>query len=208
MTAQYIVSSFRVYWLPHSCAYSKLNGRPLLHKYTRSKRLPVVPPDNANVPAQTAPPNAATWDVTYHQMRISNQLHRASGVARITNKCTQVSGRSRFFRKNRQYRQGCGIGDEMSDSDSNSGLYKISHSENDSRLRFCLLRITWVKFSCQQFCSNKQSTKIEVLLTRLSLCNTQARAVTLWNEQSITKHWFQSVRTCPYSWATGRNSTK
>ena len=26
------------------------------------------------------------------------------------------------------------------------------------------------------------------------------------NEQSITKHWFQSVRTCPYSWATGRNS--
>jgi len=22
------------------------------------------------------------------------------------------------------------------------------------------------------------------------------------NEQSITKHWFQSVRTCPYSWAT------
>jgi len=28
------------------------------------------------------------------------------------------------------------------------------------------------------------------------------------NEQSITKHLFQSVRTCPYSWATGRNSTK
>jgi len=27
------------------------------------------------------------------------------------------------------------------------------------------------------------------------------------NEQSITKHWFQSVRTCPYSWATGRNNT-
>jgi len=27
------------------------------------------------------------------------------------------------------------------------------------------------------------------------------------NEQSITKHWFQSVRTCPYSWATGRNIT-
>jgi len=26
------------------------------------------------------------------------------------------------------------------------------------------------------------------------------------NEQSITKHWFQSVRTCPYSWATGRNT--
>jgi len=26
------------------------------------------------------------------------------------------------------------------------------------------------------------------------------------NEQSITKHWFQSVRTCPYSWATGRNN--
>ena len=26
------------------------------------------------------------------------------------------------------------------------------------------------------------------------------------NEQSITKHWFQSVRTCPYSCATGRNS--
>ena len=26
------------------------------------------------------------------------------------------------------------------------------------------------------------------------------------NEQSITNHWFQSVRTCPYSWATGRNS--
>jgi len=25
------------------------------------------------------------------------------------------------------------------------------------------------------------------------------------NEQSITKHWFQSVRTCPYSWVTGRN---
>ena len=24
-------------------------------------------------------------------------------------------------------------------------------------------------------------------------------------EQSITMHWFQSVRTCPYSWATGRN---
>ena len=24
------------------------------------------------------------------------------------------------------------------------------------------------------------------------------------NEQSITKHWFQSVRTCPYIWATGR----
>ena len=27
------------------------------------------------------------------------------------------------------------------------------------------------------------------------------------NQQSITKHWFQSVRTCPYSWATGRNSS-
>ena len=27
------------------------------------------------------------------------------------------------------------------------------------------------------------------------------------NEQSITKHWFQSVRTCPYSWATGLNSS-
>ena len=27
------------------------------------------------------------------------------------------------------------------------------------------------------------------------------------NEQTITKHWFQSVRTCPYSWATGRNNT-
>ena len=26
------------------------------------------------------------------------------------------------------------------------------------------------------------------------------------NEQSITEHWFQSVRTCLYSWATGRNS--
>jgi len=26
------------------------------------------------------------------------------------------------------------------------------------------------------------------------------------SEQSITKHWFQSVRTCPYSWATGRNT--
>ena len=26
------------------------------------------------------------------------------------------------------------------------------------------------------------------------------------NEQSITKHWFQSVRTCPYSWATGHNN--
>jgi len=26
------------------------------------------------------------------------------------------------------------------------------------------------------------------------------------NEQSITKHWFQSVRTCPYGWATGRNT--
>jgi len=26
------------------------------------------------------------------------------------------------------------------------------------------------------------------------------------NKQSITKHWFQSVRTCPYSWATGRNT--
>jgi len=25
-------------------------------------------------------------------------------------------------------------------------------------------------------------------------------------EQSITKHWFQSVRTCPYCWATGRNN--
>ena len=24
------------------------------------------------------------------------------------------------------------------------------------------------------------------------------------NEQSITKHWFQSVRTCAYGWATGR----
>jgi len=30
------------------------------------------------------------------------------------------------------------------------------------------------------------------------------RAVWL-NEQSVTKHWFQYVRTCPYSWATGRN---
>jgi len=28
------------------------------------------------------------------------------------------------------------------------------------------------------------------------------------NEQSITKHWFQSVRTCPYSWATARNSVQ
>ena len=28
------------------------------------------------------------------------------------------------------------------------------------------------------------------------------------HEQSITKHWLQSVRTCPYSWATGRNSTR
>ena len=27
------------------------------------------------------------------------------------------------------------------------------------------------------------------------------------NEQSITKHWFQFVRTCPYSWATCRNTT-
>ena len=27
------------------------------------------------------------------------------------------------------------------------------------------------------------------------------------NEQSITMRWFQSTRTCPYSWATGRNST-
>ena len=26
------------------------------------------------------------------------------------------------------------------------------------------------------------------------------------NEQSITKRWFQSVHTCPYSWATGRNN--
>jgi len=25
-------------------------------------------------------------------------------------------------------------------------------------------------------------------------------------EQSVTKHWFQSVRACPYSWATGRNN--
>ena len=28
------------------------------------------------------------------------------------------------------------------------------------------------------------------------------------NEQSITTHWFQSVRICPYGWATGRNTTK
>jgi len=27
------------------------------------------------------------------------------------------------------------------------------------------------------------------------------------NEQSVTKHWFQSVRSCPYSWTTGRNNT-
>jgi len=26
------------------------------------------------------------------------------------------------------------------------------------------------------------------------------------NEQSITLRWFQSVRTCPYSWATDRNN--
>jgi len=25
-------------------------------------------------------------------------------------------------------------------------------------------------------------------------------------EQSITKHWLQSVGTCPYSWAAGRNT--
>jgi len=71
---------------------------------------------------------------------------------------------------------------------------------------------------------------LNIVLTCLSLCNTQARAVNLihgilWDdegvtldvslffllgrwlsEQSITKHWFQSVRTCPYSWATGRNN--
>jgi len=31
-------------------------------------------------------------------------------------------------------------------------------------------------------------------------------AVGWLNEQSITKQWFQSVRTRPYSWATGRNT--
>jgi len=29
-----------------------------------------------------------------------------------------------------------------------------------------------------------------------------------WAVYSITKHWFQSVRTCPYSWAAGRNTTR
>ena len=43
---------------------------------------------------------------------------------------------------------------------------------------------------------------------RKTLCeHVNGLCLAVWlNEQSITKHWFQSVRTCPYNWATGRNS--
>ena len=56
--------------------------------------------------------------------------------------------------------QGCGAGGKMSDSD----LSKISDS--DSRL----LTITWTKFGCQQFCSNKKSLELVVHSKNYSMC--------------------------------------
>ena len=45
-------------------------------------------------------------------------------------------------------------------------------------------------------------------MLRKTLCeHVNGLCPAIWlKEQSITKHWFQSVRTCPYSWATGRNN--
>jgi len=47
-------------------------------------------------------------------------------------------------------------------------------------------------------------------LLRTTLCeHVNGLCPARWlNEQSITKHWLQSVRTSPYSCATGRNSTR
>ena len=58
---------------------------------------------------------------------------------------------------------------------------------------------------CRKAEKRKNTRRAEKRKTLREHVNGLCQAVWL-NEQSITKHWFQSVRTCLYSWATGRNT--
>ena len=76
-----------------------------------------------------------------------------------------------------------------------------------SQVRFCEIVNT-----CTERWAEKRIQRTAWILShvlRKTLCeHVNGLCLAGWlNEQSITKHWFQSVRTCPYSWATDRNNT-
>jgi len=63
----------------------------------------------------------------------------------------------------------------------------------------------------EQFIASSSALVLRILshVSRKTLCEhvNGLRPAGWLTEKSITKHWFQSVRTCPHSWATGRNNT-
>ena len=91
----------------------------------------------------------------------------------------------------------------MDQADDNSLTALLTKRE---QVRFCEIVNT-----CAERQEEKRIQRTALILShvlRKTLCehmNDLCPAGWL-KEQSITKHWFQSVRTCPYSWATGRNN--
>jgi len=93
----------------------------------------------------------------------------------------------------------------MAQSDDNSLTAQMTKKD---QVRFCEVENT-----CTEMRAEKRIQRTAWILSHVL-------RKTLWehvnclcpagwlNEQSVTKHWFQSVRTCPYSWATDRNKAQ
>ena len=92
---------------------------------------------------------------------------------------------------------------------------KTVDQADDNSLTALLTKRDQVRFreiinTCTEKRSEKRIQRMAWILShvlRKTLCeHVNGLCPAGWlNKQSITKHWFQSVRTCPYSWATDRN---
>ena len=96
------------------------------------------------------------------------------------------------------------------------GRKQLMDQADDNWLTALLMKRERVRFrevanTCTERWAEKRIQRTAWILNhvlRKTLCEhvNGLRPAGWLNEQCITKHWFQSVRTCPYSWATGRNT--
>jgi len=94
---------------------------------------------------------------------------------------------------------------------------QLMDQPDDNSLAALLTKRDHVRFrevvnTCTEWRAEKRIQRTAWILShvlRTTLCeHVNGLCPAGWlNEQSITKHWFQAVRTCPYSWTTGHNNT-
>ena len=94
--------------------------------------------------------------------------------------------------------------EQLMDQSDNNSLTALLTKRNQVRFRE-------VVNTCTERQVEKRIQRTAWILShvlRTTLCeHVKGLCPARWlNEQSVTKHWFQSVRACPYSYATGRNT--